>query len=73
MMPSTGSARLYELLDSLVALRLEFADGAEGDEALRLLGQAKVEEVRATLDAAIRRVKRIISELERAMPSRSPL
>ncbi len=42
-MPSTGTedpdpARLYELLDTLVALRLEFADGADGESAISGFG-----------------------------------
>lgn len=63
-MPNSGPKRLYELLDALIALRLEFADGVEGEESLAVLGQAKVHEVRTVLDTAIRNTKRIIGETE---------
>ena len=63
-MPNSGPMRLYELLDALIALRLEFADGVEGQEALTVLGQAIVHEVRTVLDTSIRDTKRIIGETE---------
>jgi hypothetical protein len=55
-------ARLYELLDTLVALRVEFADGAEGERAISGFGRAKVLEVRTVLDMAIVGMKRVINE-----------
>ena len=64
IMPNSGLKRLYELLDALIALRFEFADGVEGQEALTVLGQAKVHEVRTELDTAIRDTKQIIGETE---------
>jgi hypothetical protein len=67
-MPSSAAKRLYDLLDSLVALRLEFATGAEGDRALSPLGRAKVLAVRTVLDTAIHGTKQIIGELERPNP-----
>jgi hypothetical protein len=66
-MPSTASKRLYGLLDSLVALRLEFASGTEGDKDLSPLGRAKVLEVQTVLDTAIYGVKRAIGNMERPM------
>jgi hypothetical protein len=69
IMQITGAKRLYELFDSLVALRLKFADGTEGSAALELLGRAKVHEVRAMLDAAIENARRIIGSVKRPNPS----
>jgi hypothetical protein len=48
-MPTTASKRLYGLLDSLVALQMEFANGTDGDKDLSPLGRAKVLEVRLQL------------------------
>ena len=67
-MPSTASKRLYGLLDSLVALRLDFANGMDGDKDLSPLGRAKVLEVRTVLDTAIHSVKLAIGEMERPKP-----
>lgn len=67
-MPNTAAKRLYDLLDSLVALRLEFATGAEGDEALSPLGRSKVLAVRTVLDTAIQGTKQIIGAIERPKP-----
>ena len=67
-MPNTAAKRLYDLLDSLVALRLEFATGAEGDEALSPLGRSKVLAVRTVLDTAIHGTKQIIGSIERPKP-----
>jgi hypothetical protein len=64
-MPNTAAKRLYDLLDSLVALRLEFATGAEGDAALSPLGRSKVLAVRTVLDTAIHGTKEIIGAVER--------
>ena len=66
--PSIGTenpdpTRLYELLDTLVELRLEFADGADGEMAVSPLGRAKVLEVCTMLDVAIVSTKRIINEV----------
>jgi len=67
-MPHTGPQRLYELLDALVALRLEFAEGTEGGEALAILGRAKVCEVQTMLETAIATTKVIIGETQRPLP-----
>jgi hypothetical protein len=66
-------ARLYELLDALVALRLEFADGAEGEKAISWLGRTKVMEVRTVLDTAIVGMKRVVNEVEPLVTVASPL
>jgi hypothetical protein len=67
-MPSTASNRLYGLLDSLVALRMEFANGTHGDNDLSPLGREKVMEVRAILDAAIESTKRAIGDMDQPHP-----
>lgn len=64
-MPSSASNRLYGLIDSLTALRMEFANGTDGDKDLSPLGRAKVMEVREVLDTAIDGVKRAIGDMER--------
>lgn len=69
-MPHGGAERLYDLLDKLVALQLEFAHGTEGEQAISTLGPAKVFEVRTVLDTAIYGMRRVIGELER--PRRRP-
>ena len=67
-MASFGPQRLYDLLDTLVVLRIEYAEGAEGEEALAILGRAKAHAVRTCLDTAITNMKRIIGEMERPLP-----
>ena len=64
-MPTTAARRLYDLLDSLVALQLEFASGTEADKELSSIGRSKILEVRTVLDTAIFGVKRAIGDLER--------
>ena len=68
-MPTTAAKRLYGLLDSLVALQLEFASGTEADKDLSSMGRAKILEVRTVLDTAIYGVKRAIGDMQR--PQRS--
>jgi hypothetical protein len=70
-MPNSAAARLYDLLDSLVALQLQFASGTEADKDLSSLGRAKILEVRTVLDTAIYGVKRAIGDLERPKPTRT--
>ena len=66
-MSSSGARRLYELLDSLIALRIEFAEGTEGDKALVDLGRGKAHAVRTIMDTAITSTKRIIGEMPRPL------
>jgi len=61
----SGPDRLYELLDLLIATRLSFGAGQDGDAASLALGPEKSQEVRAMLDAAIGTTKMIIGEMER--------
>ncbi len=60
--------RLYELLDALVAWRVSFANGTEGDKALSAIGRAKVLEVRTILDTTTHNVKTAIDDIERQRP-----
>src|SRR5262245_51008544 len=60
--------RLYELLDALVAWRVSFANGTEGDKALSAIGRAKVLEVRTILDTSIHSIKSAIEDIERQRP-----
>ena len=61
--------RLYELLDALVAWRVSFANGTEGDKALSAIGRAKVLEVRTILDTSILNIKSAIDDIERQRPT----
>jgi hypothetical protein len=60
--------RLYELLDALVAWRVSFANGTEGDKALSAVGRAKVLEVRTILDTTIHSIKTAIDDIETQRP-----
>ena len=61
--------QLYELLDALVAWRVSFANGTEGDRALSAIGRAKVQEVRTILDTSIHNIKSAIDDIERQQPT----
>jgi hypothetical protein len=61
--------RLYELLDALVAWRVSFANGTDGDKALSAIGRAKVLEVRTILDTSIHNIKSAIDDIERQRPT----
>ena len=65
---SSALRHLYELLDALVALRVSFANGTEGDKALSAIGRAKVLEVRTILDTTIHNIKTAIDDIERQRP-----
>jgi hypothetical protein len=60
--------QLYELLDALVAWRVSFANGTDGDKALSAIGRAKVLEVRTFLDTSIHNLKSAIEDVERQRP-----
>ena len=60
--------RLYELLDAMVAWRVSFANGTEGERALSAIGRAKVLEVRTILDTSIHNIKSAIDDVERQRP-----
>ena len=60
--------RLYELLDALVALRVSFANGTDGDKALSAIGRAKVLEVRTILDTSIHNINSAIEDIDRQRP-----
>ena len=66
-------APLYELLDTLVALRLEVADGAEGEKAISGFGRTKVMEVRTVLDTPIVGMKRVVNEVQPLVTIAPPL
>ena len=50
----------------LIALRLGFANGTDGEKALRSISRAKVLEVRTILDTAIHNTKCVIEDVQRA-------
>jgi hypothetical protein len=59
------AVRLYELLDCLVAARMDFGHSSEGDVAALDLGPERIKGVRALLDHAIASTKDIIGTIER--------
>ena len=71
-MPNTAARRLYDMLDSLVAVKLEFARGSEADEEFSSIGRAKIMEVHTVLDAAIYEVKRVIADIDRPRQRQNP-
>ena len=62
------AVRLYDLLDTLVAMRIDFGNNAEGKAAALTLGPEKISGIRALLDIAIASTKDIIGNLERPTP-----
>lgn len=65
---ATALHSMYELLDAMVAWRVSFANGTEGDKALSAIGRAKVLEVRTILDTSIHNIKSAIEDAERQRP-----
>ena len=65
---ASSARRLYELLDTLVAIRMDFGDIAEGEAAALSLGSEKIQGIRALLDEAIKSTKEIIGALDRPPP-----
>ena len=57
--------RLYDLLDTLVAMRLDVGDSAKGDAAAATLGPDKIHGIRDLLDCAIASTKEIIDGIAR--------
>jgi hypothetical protein len=64
-----NARRLYDLLDTLVAIRIDFGTNADGQAAEHTLGPAKMEGIRHLLDQAIASTKDIIGALERPLSS----
>jgi hypothetical protein len=63
------ASRLYVLLDTLVAMRMDFGTNAKGEAAATTLGTEKIEGIRLLLDDAIGATKDIIGSIDR--PTRS--
>ncbi len=61
-MAKADQSDLYNLLDALVALRIEFEEHGEDCEAMQVVTSAKVQELRSMLDAAIGRTKHLIGQ-----------
>jgi hypothetical protein len=59
---------LYDLLDTLVAMRMDFGSSAEGKAAALTLGAKKMQEIRAMLDQALSSTKDIIGAIDRPPP-----
>ena len=53
MRDDSAARRLYDLLDTLVVMRLDFGTNAEGKAAAFVLGPEKIQAVRDMLDQAI--------------------
>ena len=65
MRDDSAARRLYDLLDMLIMMRLDFGTNAEGKAAAFVLGAEKIQAVRDMLDQAIASTKIIIGTLER--------
>ena len=65
---NSAARRLYDFLDTLVAMRLDFGITAEGKAAALTLGPEKMEGIRKLLDQAIVSTRDIIGDLERPPP-----
>ena len=62
LMRKSNVPDLYNLLDALVALRIEFEEHGEDGEAMQVLTSAKAQELRSLLDAAIGSTKHFIGQ-----------
>ena len=60
----SAARRLYDLLDTLIAMRLDFGTNAEGKAAALTLGPEKIQAISNMLDQAIASTKVIIGTLE---------
>ena len=65
MHDDSAARRLYDLLDTLVVMRLDFGTNAEGKAAASVLGPEKIQGIRDMLDQAIASTKIIIGTLDR--------
>ena len=65
---SRTALRLYDLLDTLVAMRLDFGTSAKGLVEETTLGPEKIAAMRLLLDRAIESTKDIIGYLTRPTP-----
>ena len=65
---SRTALRLYDLLDTLVALRLDVGASAKGLAAETTLGPERIAAVRLLLDRAIESTKDIIGAITRPSP-----
>ena len=65
---SKTALRLYDLLDTLVAMRLDVGTSNKGLVAEATLGPEKIAAVRLLLDRAIDSTKDIIGDLTRPSP-----
>ena len=65
MRNDSAARRLYDLLDTLLAMRLDFGTNAEGQAAALTLGPEKIQGIRDMLDQAIASTRVIIGTLER--------
>jgi hypothetical protein len=66
--PTSPEGRLYALLDTLAAIRIDFGHEAEGKAAARSLGPEKIDGIRKLLDQAIASTKDMIGEMHRTPP-----
>ena len=59
--------RLYDLLDTLVAMRMDFGTNTEGEAAAHTLGPEKISDIRVLLDLAISSTRHIIGVIQRPL------
>jgi len=65
------ASRLYVLLDTLVAMRMDFGTNAKDEAEATTLGTEKIEGIRILLDDAIGATKDIIGSIDRPSPGSS--
>jgi hypothetical protein len=65
----TDARRMGDLLDTLIALRLEMGHGANGSAASPALGPEKMREVRELLDCAVASAKEILDSIPYTLAS----
>jgi len=64
----SAALRLFDLLDTFVALRRNFGTGTAGQDADPGLGSEEIAAVRVILDEAIRATREIIGDTARPPP-----
>lgn len=62
---NSTALRLYDLLDTLVAMRMDFGTNSKGKAAEHTLGAEKIAAIRVLLDLAISSTKDIIGAIHR--------
>jgi hypothetical protein len=65
----TATRRLGDLLDTLIAIRMDIGHGANGVAASPALTPAQLQEVRAMLDSAVASAKEMFDSIHNSAPA----